>query len=46
MVKAVQAARETCDLLIVSMHWGEEGVYKTSSEQRSMGHALIDAAQI
>ena len=43
MVKAVQAARETCDLLIVSMHWGEEGVYKTSSEQRSMGHALIDA---
>lgn len=41
--KAVAAARGTCDLLIVSMHWGEEGIYKTSSDQRSLGHAIIDA---
>lgn len=43
IVKAVEAARRDCDLLIVSMHWGEEGVYKTSTEQRSVGHAIIDA---
>ena len=43
VVKAVAAARDTCDLLIVSMHWGEEGVYEATAEQRSMGHAIIDA---
>lgn len=43
IVKAIEAARKNCDLLIVSMHWGEEGVYKTSTEQRSVGHAAIDA---
>lgn len=43
VVKAVAAARKNCDLLIVSMHWGNEGEYETTSAQRSMGHAIIDA---
>ena len=41
--KAVKAQRKKCDLLIVSIHWGEEGKYKTSKEQRKMGMAAIEA---
>ena len=39
----VSIARAQCDLLIVSMHWGEEGSHETTSTQRSLGHAIIDA---
>ena len=41
--KMVSIARAQCDLLIVSMHWGEEGSHETTSLQRSLGHAIIDA---
>ena len=41
--KQVKAARANCDLLIVCMHWGDEGVYKASKEQRLMGRAAIEA---
>ena len=41
--KMVGIARSQCDLLIVSMHWGEEGSHETTSTQRSLGHAIIDA---
>lgn len=43
IVKAVQAAREGCDLLIVNMHWGWEGHNDQDSKQTAIGHAIIDA---
>ena len=43
VVKAVTMARPNCDLLLVSMHWGDEGHHEPSQEQISMGHAIIDA---
>ena len=43
MVKAVKAAREACDLLIVNMHWGEEHQYGFNGAQSRMAHAIIDA---
>lgn len=39
----VKAARQKCDLLIVSMHWNEEHEYRLSSYCRKMGRALVDA---
>ncbi|MBQ8087910.1 MAG: CapA family protein [Clostridia bacterium] len=41
--KAVRNARESCDLLIVSMHWGEEGSHTPTRLQETLGHAIIDA---
>ncbi|MCQ2437863.1 MAG: CapA family protein [Clostridia bacterium] len=43
MVKAVRYAKQDCDILIVSMHWGEERVYTQTATQKNLGHALIDA---
>lgn len=43
ILKAVEAAAQKCDLLIVSMHWGEEREYKLSKYSRRMGRKLIDA---
>ena len=40
---AVQAARAKSDLVIVSIHWGEEKVYKTLKTQRRLGRLLVDA---
>ena len=39
----VSDARTTCDLLIVSMHWGLEGSYETTELQKKLGHACVDA---
>lgn len=39
----VRAAREQCDLLIVSMHWGEELRYDATPTQVKCAHALVDA---
>lgn len=36
-------ARTQCDLLIVSVHWGEERVYEPLASQRKLGRAMIDA---
>ena len=43
IVKAVTAAREQCDLLIVNMHWGWEHTNQHCTEQSVTGHAIIDA---
>ena len=43
ILETVKAAREKCDLLIVSMHWNEEGARKMSSYCKKMGKALVDA---
>ena len=40
---AVAEARPNCDLLIVSMHWGEESRNDYNSKQEAMGHAIVDA---
>lgn len=41
--EAIRAARADCDLLIVSMHWGEELEYNATRTQRALGHACVDA---
>ena len=43
ITKVVKAARESCDLLIVNMHWGQEGHRQQEPRQVSIGHAIIDA---
>ncbi len=40
---AVRTARENCDLLIVSIHWGEEGSHMATSAQKRLGRAIVDA---
>lgn len=40
---AVRTAREHCDLLIVSMHWGKETDHEATALQRKLGHAIVDA---
>ena len=42
-VEGVKAARDQCDLLIVSVHWGEEYDYTANTDQQKLGRALIDA---
>ena len=39
----VAQARRECDLLVVSLHWGEEHVAWPSPEQLKVARALIDA---
>lgn len=41
--KTVSAARKKCDLLIVSVHWGEEKEYEPTKTQEKLGRAMIDA---
>ena len=41
--QAVAEARESCDLLIVNMHWGWERQYQQCEAQQQMGHAAIAA---
>lgn len=41
--KTISAARSKCDLLIVSVHWGEEKEYEPTSTQKKLGRAMIDA---
>lgn len=43
ILSAVGSAAKKCDLLIVSMHWGEEREYRLTKYCRQMGRALIDA---
>ena len=39
----IAAAKQTCDLVIVSFHWGEEKDYAPKSNQVMLGRAAIDA---
>ncbi len=41
--KAVRAAKEKCDLLIVSIHWGEERNYNATKTQVALGRTIVDA---
>lgn len=41
--EAVSSAKAGSDLVIVSIHWGEEKVYKTLKNQRRLGRLLVDA---
>lgn len=40
---AVREARQNCDLLIVSIHWGTERQYTATQTQKTLGRAIIDA---
>ena len=39
----IATARETCDLVIVSFHWGDELDYAPKSNQIMLGRAAVDA---
>lgn len=41
--QAVRAAREKCDLLIVSIHWGEELEEKHDRTTEKLGKLIVDA---
>lgn len=43
IVKDVEDASANVDVLVVSMHWGNEFIRKPSSQQAELGHAIIDA---
>lgn len=43
IARRVSAAKENCDLLIVSMHWGAEARYSATSRQEKYGRAIVDA---
>ncbi len=43
IIDAIKAARQKCDLLIVSIHWGREYVHKPTEYCRDMGPKMIDA---
>lgn len=42
-IRGVEAAKTQCDLVIASMHWGQEYHYEPESAQKKLGRALIDA---
>lgn len=39
----IRLARENCQLLIVSVHWGEESIHEPTDTQVRLGRAMIDA---
>ena len=39
----IKNAKKTCDLVIVSFHWGDELDYAPKSNQVMLGHAAIDS---
>lgn len=43
IIDAIKAAREKCDLLIVSMHWGKEYRNTPTDYCKEMGPKMIDA---
>jgi len=43
IVSAVQLAKKQCDVLLVSMHWGDEMTYSMPTGVKKLGHAIIDA---
>jgi poly-gamma-glutamate synthesis protein (capsule biosynthesis protein) len=42
-VQAVQAARSQADLVVVSLHWGNEYQHLPTKRQRDLAHALVAA---
>ena len=43
VVKRIKALKTASNLLIVSFHWGAEGVYDPNEVQLVLGHAAVDA---
>jgi poly-gamma-glutamate capsule biosynthesis protein CapA/YwtB (metallophosphatase superfamily) len=43
MADDIRKARESADLVLVSLHWGQEYVPNVHPEQREMAHHLIDS---
>jgi poly-gamma-glutamate synthesis protein (capsule biosynthesis protein) len=43
LVAQIQATRPQCDLLFVSLHWGEEYQDLPNQRQKGTAHALVDA---
>lgn len=43
VVKRIKALKTASNLVIVSFHWGAEGVYDPNEVQRVLGHAAVDA---
>lgn len=43
IVKDIASLRDTYDLLIVSLHWGEEFVNEPDKRQAGLAHRLVDA---
>jgi poly-gamma-glutamate synthesis protein (capsule biosynthesis protein) len=41
--KIVKEAKETSDLVIVNIHWGNEYQHQFNKHQQTIGHALIDS---
>lgn len=42
ILRDIDALKGQCDLLIVSLHWGEEFVHYPSKAQRDLAHQVID----
>ena len=40
--RTVPRLRSDCDALVVSFHWGKEGIAETSPYERRLGHLAID----
>ncbi|SHI43000.1 CapA family protein [Lutispora thermophila] len=43
VVRTIQEMRENCHVLVVSVHWGQEGTTTIRDEERYIGHSMIDA---
>jgi poly-gamma-glutamate capsule biosynthesis protein CapA/YwtB (metallophosphatase superfamily) len=43
VVKRIKALKTASNLVIVSFHWGAEGVYDPNEVQFTLGHAAVDA---
>ena len=42
-VKAIQEKKKHCDVLVVSVHWGQEGTTTIRHEEKYIGRCMIDA---
>ena len=43
MISELGTLSETCDVVIASLHWGNEGQYRPTAEQKRLGQVAIDA---
>lgn len=40
--RQMAAAKETCDMVFVSMHWGEENIFEPTGEQKRLAKLICD----
>lgn len=43
VLKAVKDLRSRCDIMVVSLHWGEEGSAVVRGQDRELAHKLVDS---